>query len=191
MSANAGLSSTTTRPIPTPSGLPNAPAPRIAASPKSGPPASCQMACAGGRPALGCAAVTATYEWRGLFTNEEVNGLHAEAFNTQLFSEAEWNWVQLVRQHSLGWVVARQGEQLVGFVNVVWDGLVHAWLQDTMVAATARGQGIGTRLVARARDGAKAAGCDYLHVDFDDDLRPFYVDACGFAPVSAGLLSLD
>jgi len=135
--------------------------------------------------------VTATYEWRGLFTNQEVNALHAEAFSTRLYSEAEWNWVELVRQHSLGWVVARQGEQLVGFVNVAWDGLVHAWLQDTMVAAAARGQGIGTRLVAHARDGAKAAGCEYLHVDFDDDLRPFYLDACGFAPVSAGLLSLD
>jgi GNAT superfamily N-acetyltransferase len=135
--------------------------------------------------------VTATtYEWRGPFTNQEVNALHAEAFNTPLFSEAEWNWVRLVRQHSLGWVVARQGQQLVGFVNVVWDGLVHAWLQDTMVAATARGQGVGTTLVARARDGAKAAGCEYLHVDFDDHLRPFYLDACGFVPTSAGLLSL-
>jgi GNAT superfamily N-acetyltransferase len=135
--------------------------------------------------------VTAIYEWRGLFTNQEVNALHAQAFNTRLYSDAEWNWVQLVRQHSLGWVVARQDQQLVGFVNVVWDGLVHAWLQDTMVAATVRGQGIGTKLVAQARDGAKAAGCEYLHVDFDDHLRPFYVDACGFAPTSAGLLSLD
>ena len=79
----------------------------------------------------------------------------------------------------------------MGFVNVVWDGLVHAWLQDTMVAATARGQGIGTQLVAHARDGAKAAGCEYLHVDFDDHLRSFYLDACGFAPTNAGLLSLD
>ena len=63
--------------------------------------------------------MTAVYEWRGLFTNQEINALHAEAFNTRLFSETEWNWVQLVRQHSLGWVVARQGEQLAGFVNVV------------------------------------------------------------------------
>jgi GNAT superfamily N-acetyltransferase len=126
-----------------------------------------------------------------MFTNDEVNALHAEAFNTRLFSEDEWNWVQLVQRHSLGWVVARQGQQLVGFVNVVWDGLVHAWLQDTMVAATSRGQGVGTRLVAYARDGARAAGCEYLHVDFDDHLRPFYLDACGFAPVSAGLLALD
>jgi len=38
---------------------------------------------------------------------------------------------------------------------------------------------------------AKAAGCEYLHVDFEDHLRPFYFGACGFAPTNAGLLSLD
>jgi len=135
--------------------------------------------------------VTAICQWRGPFANQEVNALHAEAFNTRLYSDAEWDWARLVRQHSLGWVVARQGRQLVGFVNVVWDGLVHAWLQDTMVATAARGQGIGTQLVAHARDAAKAAGCEYLHVDFDDHLRSFYLGACGFAPTNAGLLSLD
>jgi GNAT superfamily N-acetyltransferase len=130
------------------------------------------------------------YEWRGAFTNQEVNALHAEAFNTRVFGESEWNWAELVHRHSLGWVVAREGTELVGFVNVLWDGLVHAWLQDTMVAVKARGTGVGTRLVARAHDGAKAAGCEYLHVDFEDHLRPFYFGACGFAPTNAGLLSL-
>jgi GNAT superfamily N-acetyltransferase len=134
--------------------------------------------------------MAAVCEWRGAFTNQEVNVLHAEAFNTRVFGESEWNWVELVHRHSLGWVVARQGPELVGFVNVLWDGLVHAWLQDTMVAGKARGQGIGTNLVARARDGAKAAGCECLHVDFEDHLRPFYFGACGFAPTNAGLLSL-
>lgn len=134
---------------------------------------------------------TTVYEWRGAFTNQEINALHAEAFSTEVFDESEWNWVDLVRRHSLGWVVARAGAELVGFVNVLWDGLVHAWLQDTMVAAGARGRGIGTQLVARARDGAKAAGCEYLHVDFEDHLRPFYFGACGFAPTNAGLLTLD
>ena len=100
------------------------------------------------------------------------------------------DWVESVDRHSLGWVIARQGRELVGFVNVLWDGLVHAWLQDTMVAAMARGQGIGTGLVNHARDGAKAAGCEYLHVDFEEDLRPFYFGACGFTPTNAGLLSL-
>ena len=60
-----------------------------------------------------------------------------------------------------------------------------------MVTIGARGRGIGTELVGRARDGAKAAGCEYLHVDFDDDLSAFYYGACGFTPTSAGLLPLD
>lgn len=134
--------------------------------------------------------MTTVYEWRGAFTNQEVNALHAEAFSTRVFDESEWNWVELVNRHSLGWVVAREGAELAGFVNVLWDGLVHAWLQDLMVDAKARGKGIGTQLVGRARDGAKAAGCEYLHVDFDDDLGPFYFGACGFTPTNAGLLPL-
>jgi GNAT superfamily N-acetyltransferase len=134
--------------------------------------------------------MTVIYEWRGTFTNREINALHAEAFNTRVFDESEWNWAELVHRHSLGWVVARMDADLVGFVNVLWDGLVHAWLQDTTVAVQARGRSIGTELIARARDGAKAAGCEYLHVDFEDHLRPFYFGACGFAPASAGLLSL-
>jgi GNAT superfamily N-acetyltransferase len=131
------------------------------------------------------------YEWRGAFGNAEVNALHAEAFQTRVFDESEWNWVELAGRHSLGWVVARQGPELVGFANVLWDGLVHAWLQDVMVAAAAQGQDIGTSLVAQARDGAKAAGCEYLHVDFEDHLRHFYFDACGFTPTNAGLLTLS
>ena len=37
---------------------------------------------------------------------------------------------------------------------------------------------------------AKAAGCEWLHVDFDDDLAPFYFDSCGFEPTRAGLIHL-
>ena len=132
-----------------------------------------------------------TYEWRGGFDNVEVNTLHAEAFGTRVFDESEWNWVRLVDQHSLGWVVARDDGELVGFVNVVWDGLVHAWIQDTMVAAKAGRRGIGQQLVAVARDAARDAGCEYLHVDFDDDLKPFYYDACGFRPTNGGLIELQ
>jgi GNAT superfamily N-acetyltransferase len=130
------------------------------------------------------------YEWRGAFTNDEVNALHAEAFGTRVYDEPEWNWIELVHRHSLGWVVARDGPGLAGFVNVLWDGLVHAWLQDVMVAGGARGRGIGTALVDRARRGASAAGCEYLHVDFDEHLSAFYYGACGFRPTKAGLLPL-
>jgi GNAT superfamily N-acetyltransferase len=73
---------------------------------------------------------------------------------------------------------------------VLWDGVVHAWLQDVMVAASHRRTGLGTRLVAVARAQAAQAGCEWLHVDFDPELRSFYVDGCGFRPALAGLIAL-
>ena len=128
--------------------------------------------------------------WRGEFDNDEVNRLHAEAFNTRVYTTAEWDWRRLVQTHSLGWVTVRAGSELVGFVNVVSDGLVHAWIQDEMVAFSARRHGIGQALVVAAAHGAREAGCEILHVDFEDHLRSFYIDACGFTPASAGLLRL-
>lgn len=130
------------------------------------------------------------YEWRGEFTNGEVNALHAEAFETRVFSDAEWNWVDLTARHSLGWVTARDESDLVGFVNVPWDGFVHAWVQDVMVATSHRHRGVGRELISETVRGAKAAGCEWLHVDFDDDLKPFYFEACGFTPTNAGLIAL-
>ena len=131
--------------------------------------------------------MASTYDWRGEFENGEVNALHAEAFEHRVLDD---DWRAQVERHSLGWVCARDGGELVGFVNVIWDGGVHAFVLDTMVAKRARGRGVGRRLVELCVDGARAAGCEWLHVDFDDELRPFYFDACGFMPVPAGLIRL-
>jgi GNAT superfamily N-acetyltransferase len=136
------------------------------------------------------ARVEITYTWRGRIVNEELNRLHAEAFGTREYSAAGWNWEDLLIRHSLGWVVAREGDMLVGFVNVLWDGLVHAWIQDTMVASSARRRGIGTEVVKFATREARAAGCEWLHVDFEEHLRSLYLDACGFSPTHAGVIAL-
>lgn len=131
-----------------------------------------------------------TYAWRGEFSTSEANALHAEAFGTRVFGDDEWDWRRLVDAHSLGWVTARDGDGLAGFVNVPWDGLVHAWLQDVMVAARCRHRGVGRALVDAAVTNARAAGCEWLHVDFEPALAPFYLDACGFGPTPGGLLRL-
>jgi ribosomal protein S18 acetylase RimI-like enzyme len=135
--------------------------------------------------------VTIEYEWRGAFDNSEVNALHAQAFETRVFDEGEWNWLELVHRLSLGWVVARDHGRLVGFVNVPWDGLVHAGIVDTMVDTYARQQGIATGMLDLARERARDAGCEWLHVDFEDHLRPLYIEACGFVPTAAGVIALQ
>lgn len=130
------------------------------------------------------------YAWRGDFTSKEANRLHADAFGHRLYDDSEWDWVRLCNEHSLGWVTARMADRLVGFVNVLWDGLVHAWIQDVMVSSDARHRGIGLRLIDLARDAAAEAGSEWLHVDFDDQLRPFYIEAAGFTPTNGGLIDL-
>ncbi|GIH18444.1 GNAT family N-acetyltransferase [Rugosimonospora africana] len=131
--------------------------------------------------------MTIIYEWRGEFENASVNRLHAEAFEHR-FLDIEWQ-TQLHR-HSLGWVCAREAGTLVGFVNVAWDGGVHAFILDTMVAMEQRHRGVGSGLIATAVEGARAAGCEWLHVDFEDHLTAFYFEACGFSPTKAGLIAL-
>jgi len=94
-------------------------------------------------------------------------------------------------RYSLGWVVARLDGWFVGFVNVLWDGLTHAFIEDVMVDVEFRHRGIGVALVHGARDGALAAGCEFLHVGFDGDFAPFYIDGCGFKPTLGGLMELN
>ena len=130
------------------------------------------------------------YEWRGEFSSAEANALHAECFGHAVLRDQEWDWRGQVEGHSLGWVCAREGSELVGFVNVAWDGVVHAFVLATMVTGRVRRRGVGTRLVEVAVREARAAGCEWLHVDFDDHLRGFYFDACGFRPTNAGLMEL-
>ena len=145
--------------------------------------------------------MTITYEWRGTFDNAELNALHAEGFEHRVLDD-DW-WTQ-VNRHSLGWVCARETPDgalvdtldgallgpLIGFVNVPWDGGVHAFVLDTVVGERSRRGGVGAQLVAVAAREARAAECEWLHVDFDDHLREFYFDACGFTPTNAGLIQL-
>lgn len=128
-----------------------------------------------------------TYQWRGEFDNGALNRLHAEGFEHPYLDS---DWRTQVHQHSLGWVCASEDGELIGFVNVAWDGDCHAFILDTLVADHARHRGIGTTLVATAAEHAKEAGCEWLHVDFEDHLTGFYFQACGFTPVHAGLVAL-
>ena len=129
-----------------------------------------------------------TVEWRADLADDELVDLVRDHGGA-----AEPGWWDRVRRHSLGWVTARDGDGvLVGFVNVAWDGGDHAFLLDTKTRSSWQRRGVGTRVVARAIEEARRAGCEWLHVDFDDAdrLRAFYFDGCGFRPTTAGLVHL-
>jgi ribosomal protein S18 acetylase RimI-like enzyme len=127
-----------------------------------------------------------TYRWRDPISDDEMVAL-VDSHG----GRSETGWWDRIRPHSLGWVSARKTEgTLVGFVNVATDGGDHAFLIDTKTHGAHQRTGIGTRLVQIAAAHAKAAGCEWLHVDFEPELAPFYFDACGFRPTDAGLIHL-
>ena len=135
----------------------------------------------------GCGMVAApSYAWRGPLTDEEMVDL---VRSHDGYAEAGW-WDR-IREHSLGWVTARAVDgTLIGFANVAWDGCDHAFLLDPKTRGSHQHRGIGTRLVETAVRHARAAGYEWIHVDFGEELGPFYFGACGFTPTAAGLIHL-
>jgi ribosomal protein S18 acetylase RimI-like enzyme len=132
------------------------------------------------------AAEEITYAWRAAITDDEMVGLVRSHGGRAV--PGWWDWIQ---RYSLGWVSARDAAgTLVGFVNVAWDGGDHAFLIDTKTRGSYQHRGIGTAVVRLAVEHARAAGCEWLHVDFEPELRRFYFDACGFRPTDAGLIRL-
>ena len=91
--------------------------------------------------------------------------------------------------HALAYVCAYSGDELIGFVRLAWDGGIHAFLLEPTVRPEFRRRGIGKTLVERVVEVARDRGIEWVHVDYDPELRAFY-DACGFTPSDAGLIHL-
>lgn len=71
---------------------------------------------------------TIAYKISPPVTNEAMNTLFAAAWGAS--AEADF---QPVLAHSLAYVCAYDGANLIGFVNLAWDGGIHAFLLDTTV----------------------------------------------------------
>lgn len=125
--------------------------------------------------------------WRAEISDRELSALHAAAFD---HDEELEPWGERLERHSLGWVTARRDGHLVGFCNLVTDGGRHVFLLDTAVHPDHQGSGIGHELVRRALEECRASPAQWLHVDFETEVSPFYLATGLFRPTTAGLIRL-
>ncbi|MGQ9630397.1 MAG: GNAT family N-acetyltransferase [bacterium] len=79
------------------------------------------------------------------------------------------------------------GARLIGFVNVISDGIADAFLVDLMVHPDFQRRGIGRALISRAIEDLSADGIRCIQAIFDPNLEPFY-RKCGFHIVKAGII---
>lgn len=120
--------------------------------------------------------------------DEVLSGLQARASGSG--RTAAEPWANRLDRHSLTWVGAFASDRLVGFVHACWDGGSHAFLLDTAVDPDRQRQGIGRIVVHALVEEVRAAGCEWLHVDYERHLDSFYRSACGFRRTEAGLIRL-
>jgi GNAT superfamily N-acetyltransferase len=125
------------------------------------------------------------YEVSPLVSNEQLNELFAAAWAGHVASD-----FAPILARSLAYICAYVGERLVGYVNLAWDGGAHAFLLDTTVHPEWQRGGIGRALVGRAVAVARSQGLQWVHVDFEPQLRGFYA-SCGFQPTEAGLIRCE
>jgi GNAT superfamily N-acetyltransferase len=88
------------------------------------------------------------------------------AFNEDRLGPADERPVKFVARDSRGVVVGG----ILGHTRWRWVYIAKLWVDDR-----ARGQGLGTRLMAAAEDLARSRGCTDVSLDtFDYQARPFY-----------------
>jgi len=126
-----------------------------------------------------------TYRLNPPVTNDDLNALFADSWE----HHERTDFSALLR-HSLVYVCAYEGSRLIGFVNVAWDGGIHAFVLDTTVHPDFRRRGIGQGLVRHAAEAARERGSEWLHVDYEPHLDTFY-KSCGFQHTLAGLMRLQ
>lgn len=82
-------------------------------------------------------------------------------------------------------VVARSGGTVVGFVTMISDGVLTAFVPWLEVLPEFQGQGVGTELMRRVV--AEAAHLYSVDLVCDDDLRPYY-ERLGMTAVTGMIL---
>lgn len=125
-----------------------------------------------------------SFQLRPPIDNDRLNKLFAAAWPDHTATDFSY-----LAKHSLLWACAYHDDDLIGFVNLAWDGGVHGFLLDTTVHPTFQRQGIGVRLVQKAVESAREQGLEWVHVDYEAHLDGFYRQ-CGFRPTQAGLIKL-
>ncbi|UVD79385.1 GNAT family N-acetyltransferase [Myroides albus] len=118
----------------------------------------------------------------------DINALNS--FMGKVWKDHMWIDYNQVLSRSLSYITAHWGNEIIGFINIAWDGNKHAFLLDTSVDPNFRNKGIGKELVVKAISACKANSIEWIHVDYEEKYENFYRQ-CGFVQrTSASLLHL-
>lgn len=104
-----------------------------------------------------------------------------------------WDSALHLYQRTLGQTFAWAGcfveEQLIGYADVVSDGVADAYIRDVVVHPDHQRRGVGSRLLSLLVETIRDAGIRMISTVFDPSLQAFYRRA-GFHLVSGGMIDV-
>jgi ribosomal protein S18 acetylase RimI-like enzyme len=92
-----------------------------------------------------------------------------------------------VLANSYSHFTVRESQALVGFVNVISDGVGDAFLVDLIVHPNVQHRGLGKAIVETAVAALTSDGIKCIQVTFNPELESFYRN-CGFHIFKAGII---
>ena len=102
-----------------------------------------------------------------------------------------WDAALDLCRRSLGrtyaWAGCFDGDQLIGYADMVSDGVADAYIRDLVVHPDYQNRGIGSHLLSLLVETARDAGIRMVNTVFEPGLTEFYRKA-GFHLVSGGMI---
>lgn len=109
----------------------------------------------------------------------------------ELRKSVGWNSMEECHKNSLKqsyfYICCYEGDKLIGFLDVVSNGVTDAYIQDLMVSPEYQGKGIGTNLMNKAIERLKEDNIYMISVIFEESLLSFY-KRFGFYTMLSGQL---
>lgn len=126
------------------------------------------------------------YRTRPALTNEDLNGLFGRAYNKTMSVD-----FQRILNQSLTWVAGYDEHGLRAWINVAWDGFVHAFLVDRTAADDSDGA-IRSELVRVAIEAIRRDHPTVLkiHTDCRSD-ETLWLGGLGLQELPGGIVVLD
>ena len=110
----------------------------------------------------------------------------------ELRKSVGWNGMEVSLRKSLAnsyfYICCFDDDKLIGYLDVVSNGVTDAYIQDVTVNPAYQGKGIGTKLMNTAIDKLKHDGVYAISVLFEEKLLTFY-KKFGFYIMMAGQMN--
>jgi N-acetylglutamate synthase-like GNAT family acetyltransferase len=122
--------------------------------------------------------------------NEPVEATEIECLRSAVGWEKLENKYDRILANSYTHFTVRADDRLIGFANVISDGICDAFLVDLIVHPNYQRHGLGRVIVERAVADLTADGIKCIQVTFNPEHESFYRD-CGFHIFKAGIIDND